>query len=205
MTYRFTINFHGDNRTINNMNSIFNLFGCPNTIIEVGVYEGYTTFWMSDFLTEHNKDIKIYAVDPHIGSSDLPEADFDFNKIKSNFRHNLESNENKNVEYICKYSTDGLTDLINQGIKADLIYIDGDHKAGEVLTDLVLSWKLLNVGGVIICDDSTSWRFIDANGACSPHMSPRLAIESFISCYWDRLKPLDLPSPGQTAFIKTKD
>lgn len=203
MSYKFTIIFHGDNRTIDNMNNIFSAFGCPNTIIEIGVYEGYTTFWLSDMLHKFNQNLKIYAVDPHIGSSDL--EGYDFNEIKSNFLHNLEVNEKKNVEYISKPSSDGLVDLIKQGIKADFIYVDGDHRAGGVLTDLVLSWQLLNVGGVIVCDDSTSWRFIDNNGTCSPHMSPRMAIESFISCYWDRLKPLDLPAPGQTAFVKIKE
>jgi len=203
MTYRFTINFHGDDRTASNMSMIFNNFGCPSTIIEVGVYEGYTTFWMSDVLAGHNSDLKIYAVDPHIGSNDLDGVDF--NKIKENFCYNLEANTNKNVEYVCKYSSDGLTDLIKSGVKADFIYIDGDHRAGEVLTDLVMSWKLLNVGGVIMCDDSTAWRFIDKNGACSPHMSPRMAIEMFISCYWDRLTPINLPIGTQTAFMKIKE
>lgn len=80
MTYRFTINFHGDDRTASNMSMIFNNFGCPSTIVEVGVYEGYTTFWMSDVLAGHNSDLKIYAVDPHIGSNDLDGVDF--NKIK---------------------------------------------------------------------------------------------------------------------------
>ena len=203
MTYRFTINFHGDNRPINNMATIFNTFGCPNTIIEVGVYEGHTTFWMSDTLSKHNANLKIYAVDPHVGSNDL--TNVNFNEIKANFCHNLEANENKNVEYMCKYSSDALTDLIKDGVKADLIYIDGDHRAGEVLTDLVLAWKLLNVGGTIMCDDSSTWRFKDENGACSPHMSPRMAIEMFISCYWDRLNPIDLPISGGTAFTKIKD
>lgn len=203
MTYRFTVNFHGDDRTVHNMSRIFNTYGCPNTIIEVGVYEGYTTFWMSDMLSQFNENLKIYAVDPHVGSNDLTEVDF--NEIKSNFVHNREANQHKNVEYVCKHSAVGLVDLIKDGVKADLIYIDGDHRAGEVLTDLVLSWQLLNVGGIIMCDDSTSWRFIDKNGACSPSMSPRMAIESFISCYWDRLLPVDLPIGTQTAFMKMKE
>lgn len=203
MTYKFTVNFNSDNKTVTNMTTLFGWFGCPSTIIEIGVYEGYTTFWLSDILTEHNDSLKIYAVDPHVGSNDLTEVDF--NEIKSNFLHNLAVNSNKNVEYINKHSANGLIDLINAGVKADLIYVDGDHRAAEVLTDLVLSWQLLNMGGVIICDDSSSWRFVDKNGSCAPHMSPRLAIENFISCYWDRLKPLDLPVPGQTAFMKTQE
>lgn len=203
MNYKFSVNFHSDNRTIQNVSKLVNIFGFPSTIIEIGVYEGYTTFWLSDILTEHNPNLKIYAIDPHIGSNDLTEVDF--NEIQSNFEHNLNSNMHKNIEYIRKFSKDGLVDLINQKIKAEFIYIDGDHRAAGVLSDLVLSWELLAIGGVIMCDDSTSWRFEDKNGTCSPHMSPRMAIEMFISCYWDKLKPIDLPHSGQTAFLKISE
>ena len=203
MNYKFSITFYSDNRTVDNMTSIFNTCGCPNSIIEVGVYEGYTTFWLSDMLTPHNPNLKIYAVDPHVGSNDLTEVDF--NDIRDRFCYNLESNEVKNVEYIQKFSSEGLIDLINRDLKAELIYIDGDHRAAGVLTDLILSWQLLKVGGVILCDDATTWKFKDANGTCSPHMSPRMAIESFMSCYWDRIEPLHLPNTGQTAFMKIKE
>jgi len=201
--YKFSVSFYSDNRVADNISSIFKMYGCPNSIIEVGVYEGYTTFWLSDMLTQYNQNLKIYAIDPHVGSNDLEEADF--NKIREYFCHNLEVNKSKNVEYIQKFSSEGLIELINKGVKSEFIYIDGDHKASTVLSDLVLSWQLLKVGGVILCDDSTLWRFKDKNGEISPHMSPRMAIEMFMSCNWDKLEPLYLPHCGQTAFVKVKE
>jgi cephalosporin hydroxylase len=122
--------------------------------------------------------------------------------IQSNFAHNLSVNENKNVKYIRKYSEDGLIDLINQGVKAHFIYIDGDHRASGVLTDLVLAWKLLVPGGVMLCDDATIWQYKDKNGTVSPQMSPRMAIEMFIQCNWDKVKPIKLPDAWQTGFMK---
>ena len=35
----------------------------------------------------------------------------------------------------------------------DFIYIDGDHTAFAVLEDMVLSWKLLKIGGMLLVDD----------------------------------------------------
>jgi len=60
----------------------------------------------------------------------------------------------------------------------DMIFIDGGHKSKEVLTDLVLSWNLLANGGVLVIDDYI-WMG-------SPNIvldSPKLGIDSFLSCF----------------------
>ena len=199
MTYRTTMDFNYGGGAKQNIGHIISKFGVPSSIIEVGVFEGGTTFWMSDELTPMNPNLKIYAVDPHVGSNDMSENPVD---IQANFAHNLSINTNKNVEYIRKHSESGLIELINRGVKAEIIYIDGDHKAGEVLTDLVLSYKLLVTGGVIICDDTGDWQYTDDNGTKAAHMCPRLAVEMFMACNWHNIKPLALPNTGQTAFIK---
>lgn len=199
MTYRTTMDFNYGGGAKQNIGHIINKFGVPSSIIEVGVFEGGTTFWLSDELTPYNPNLKIYAIDPHVGSNDMSENPVD---VQSNFEYNLSINTNKNVEYIRKHSEDGLIDLINRGVKAELIYIDGDHKAGEVLTDLVLSFKLLVTGGVILCDDTGDWQYTDKNGTTAAQMSPRLAVEMFMACNWHNIKPLALPNTGQTAFIK---
>jgi hypothetical protein len=183
-----------------NIGHILQQFGVPNTIIEIGVFEGGTTFWLSDELVKYNPNLKIYAIDPHVGSNDMSE---DPAEIHQNFLHNLSVNQHNNVEYIRKHSEDGLIDLINRGVRAELIYVDGDHKASEVLTDLVLSFKLLVTGGVILCDDAGDWQYTDSNGTKAAQMNPRMAIEMFIQCNWHKIKPLSLPNTGQTAFIKT--
>jgi cephalosporin hydroxylase len=129
----------------------------------------------------------------------------DFNVIQQNFAYNLAAHPAKNVTYIQKHSKHGLIDLINMGVKAELIYIDGDHKAAEVLTDLVLAWELLNVGGIMLCDDTTTWKYKDINGTQSSQMSPRLAVETFIQCNWHKLNVLSIPDGAQTAFIKIQE
>lgn len=193
------MDFNCGRGAVTNIAHFINSHGIPNTIIEIGVFEGSTTFWLADQLTPHNPNLKIYAVDPHVGSNDMTE---DFNEVQKNFVHNLNECQYKNVTYLQKHSQDGLIDLINQQVKAELIYIDGDHKASEVLTDLVLSWKLLHVGGIMLCDDTTTWRYTDKNGTESAQMSVRMAVEMFIQCNWHKLRILSLPDGTQTAFMK---
>lgn len=182
-----------------NIDSIIRNNGVPNTIVEVGVYEGHTTFTMSDTYTQYNPNLKIYAIDPHVGSVDILEDPTD---IHNNFMYNMSVCKQKNVEFIRKHSENGLIDLINQGVKPEFIFIDGDHHASTVLTDLVLSFKMLVTGGIILCDDATDWKYIDKNGTASAQMSPRLAVETFIACNWHKLEIVKLPNMGQTAFRK---
>jgi hypothetical protein len=98
-----------------------------------------------------------------------------------------------------------MIDLYNKGIQADLIYIDGDHKAREVLSDMVLGFKLLRLGGAMLCDDSVTWMHVFKDGLKPLDYSPRLAVDSFIQCNWSVVEPIILPNGYQSAFIKRRN
>ncbi len=182
-----------------NIEFLISLFGLPSSIIEVGCFEGNTTFWLSDVITPHSPNLKIYSIDPHKGSIDMQE---DGETIHQRFVDNLIANTHKNVEYIRKNSDEGLIELYNRNVKAELIYIDGDHQSNTVLSDLVLSYKLLPIGGVLLCDDTGDWQYEDKNKTKAVQMSPRLAVEMFIACNWQNIRPIVLPNAGQTAIQK---
>jgi cephalosporin hydroxylase len=199
--YKFSVDFSSDGCSYENLFEIIKRYGIPSTMIEIGVYEGRTSLWLSDQINALGKSIEIYAIDPHEGSNDL--TDVEFVNIKSNFLHNISIHKG-NIKYIEKNSTEGLLELISKKVKVDLIYIDGDHRSSQVLTDLVLSWQLIEVGGMILCDDSTDWKFEDSKDIPAAQMSPRMAVEFFIQCNWDRIKIVKLPNSSQTAFLKIK-
>ncbi len=73
------------------------------------------------------------------------------------------------VEVIEQYSAFALPQLIKEQRKYDLIYVDGSHQFEDVLIDFVFCHELLNVGGMILFDDSTDsqvakvLRFIESN------------------------------------------
>ena len=198
--YDFTIKFYADDVPQKNISYLVNTFGVPNTIVEVGVYEGMTTCWMADTLVPHNKALQIYGIDPHSTSIDLHT---DLVEVGNRFKNNIAASEfTTNIHYINSTSREGLLDLYVDGVRPELIYIDGDHTAPTVLEDLVLAFMILKPGGVILCDDSVDWKFKDKSGSEACQMSPRMAVDNFIHCNWHKIKVLPLPESIQTAFMK---
>lgn len=175
---------------------LFNKFGAPKTVIEIGCYQGYFTFNMTNFIAAKNPNYKHICIDPFDHSPDIKEEDLK-NAYKV-FQNTLDTFPYKdNIWHIKKNSWDGLLQLINENVKAELIYIDGNHTSPVVLQDLVLSFELLKSGGAILCDDSVTW-----GGDQKLQDTPRLAVDSFVHCFWDKIHVLNLPNSYQTCFIK---
>ena len=71
----------------------------------------------------------------------------------------------------------------------DLIYIDGAHDAPSVLTDSILSWLRLNLGGLLIWDDY-SWQW-ERSEPVNPEVArPKLAIDAFLRVFMKQCKLL---------------
>jgi cephalosporin hydroxylase len=189
----------GHDRTRANLRHIFQTHGVPNVMIEIGCFEGATTFWVSDLCRQHNQQFHLYAIDPHSTVND--NHAFDFDTIKRAFEYNLSVCLGQ-VTYINKYSHQGLVDLINQNVQAELIYVDGDHTAAAVLEDMILGWRLLSVGGVMLCDDAIGWKLVDQQGQAPVQLSPRMGIEMFVQTHWHKIELIELPNSFQTAFVK---
>jgi len=69
----------------------------------------------------------------------------------------------------------------------DLIYIDASHYAVDVLTDAVLSFKLLKGGGMMIFDDYL-WA-----GDENIVYYPKIAIDAFTNVFSNHLKLVPAP------------
>ena len=193
---QFNTVFH--DYTAASVNWLVSQYGIPKTVIEIGVFEGHTTFNMTAMLAQQYKDYKHYAIDPHAESDDIEEDVVA--KAGDTFRSNLAEFELKDrIEFINKKSWDGLIDLHQRGMKADFIYIDGDHRAPAVLEDLVLSFNLLKKGGILLCDDCVFWRNEKLQNM------PKLAVDAFVNCYLDKMELVPLPHGGQIAIRKTCD
>ena len=162
----------------------------PKVTIEIGVFEGETTFNITNLLSERNPDYRLYAIDPFSASENLRQEVVDDAKLT--FKKNML--EFPQVELIEKNSFEGLLELHQRGIKADFIYVDGSHFAKDVLSDAVFGFELLNIGGVMLFDDAVSWRY-------GEHIqdSPKVAVDAFIQCNWNRLRVLEMPGGYQTA------
>lgn len=193
-------NLDPDNRKLYNLRHIVEQFGAPSCVVEIGCYYGKTTIEFVNNVVHLNPRLHYYAIDPYKDSLDVGE---DLEMVYNHITSYLQTYPYKDhITLMRQKSFDGLIELKQQGVRPQLIYIDGDHTASTVLGDLVLSFEILVSGGVIICDDSVDWQYTDNAGRKDPQMSPRLAMETFIACNWQRVQPILLPYSYQTAFKK---
>lgn len=74
-----------------------------------------------------------------------------------------------------------LSGLLAKGASFDFVYVDGNHQAPNVLTDLVLAFHLCRVNGLIFCDDYLWHQHL---GLVE---TPKLAIDAFVTCFHFKL------------------
>ncbi len=148
----------------------------PRDAIEIGSYEGRSSEWLLDNIPGLLLTCIDTWDDTGIGEglcSSKAEEIFD-----SKLTHRVNKLKGESWEVLRYLSPSSY----------DLIYIDGNHTSSAVLEDMVLSFRLLRKGGVMICDDYTGgW-------GGNPLDFPKLAIDSFINCYWDKLNMLLYPA-----------
>jgi len=104
-------------------------------ILEIGVFEGRSALFFAELFPDAHLTLVDVFAGPH-------ELNFDFNL----------QDQAERIKKIKKTSHAALSlDLYDE--RFDFIYIDGDHGAGGVLIDAILSWRLLEPGGIILFDD----------------------------------------------------
>ena len=164
----------------------------PTKILEIGSFEGRSTCWIVEMCTEHAQTaIEVYCVDTWEGGIEHQKGgqiETQMSEVERRFDHNISVARSKtphqaDVRKIKKYSNFGLPELMASGKHGyfDLIYIDGSHQAPDVLTDAVMSFQLLRVGGVMIFDDYL-WS-MDKPGFQDVLKMPKPAIDAFLNVF----------------------
>ena len=166
----------------------------PRTIIEIGSYEGRSARWMLDNLLQHPQS-RLHCVDI-FADRDAPQSYW--HRFKANV---LDGPDGHKVTATRSASLPFLSAFVASGEQVDFAYIDGSHRAAEVLEDLVLAFHAVRPGGIIICDDY----LIGARTADLTLDTPKLAVDAFTTIYRDRLTiPWGQPL-YQLAMIKTAE
>lgn len=168
--------------------------------LEIGSYEGESVAWAIKNIFQRGE---LHCVDTWSGGRE--HFSVDMTKVESRFDKNLELAASEfpqcSVHKHKGKSVDILSAMIAGGKKNyfDLIYIDGSHEAPDVLSDLVLSFALCKVGGIIICDD-----YIWSTGD-DIRLTPKLAIDSFINCHSRKISIIPNAPLWQIYFQKRSD
>ncbi len=122
----------------------------PVNLLELGVFEGRSIVFAAEYLPQsrlvaldHFVLKKGWTSTQGIALAEDSETSFDFNVSPYRDR----------IRKIVMKSWPGLTLLVEEQAKFDIIYLDASHCAPDVLTDATIAWRLLTVGGLLIFDD----------------------------------------------------
>jgi predicted O-methyltransferase YrrM len=164
-----------------NMISYFNNKNIGNPrILEIGVYAGTSLINILNLIPKSNA----VAIDKWSNYIERQKADanrmtyIEETKIEKSFYENiLKSGLQNRVSCIKGDSSEILLYMAKNKEKFDFIYVDGSHKCLDAYMDLVLSWEILNRGGVIMIDD---YLFKTTEIECDPLDRPFGAVNRFL-------------------------
>lgn len=184
---------------------LFRLFGWSQerafTVIEIGSFEGRSALWLLDNLLGHPES-RIYCIDLFDRGVEHPPTNG--RTVRQQFDSNIaESPHAAKVRVLAQPSYQGLIELAHRGVRADLVYVDGSHRAPDVLEDLVLGFRLAKVGAVIICDDYL-WSK-EPMGEQDLVNAPKLAIDAFVNCNIRKIQLTPMQPLYQLAFQKISE
>lgn len=156
--------------------------GKPNlTFLEVGTFEGRAAVWLLQNILTHPTGSIDCLDNWSFQAQGTKGLKLDTSSMESNFDYNMQVlGRPINIQ---KMSGDSQSILRKLPTGAyDFIYIDGAHNAAAVLEDAVLSWGLLNVGGIMTFDDYL-W-----SAAPNQLDRPKMAIDAFLSVFQGKYK-----------------
>lgn len=137
----------------------------PQTIIEVGTWKGASAIHMADICRATLRKTHIICVDTWLGAvefcttlKDTEERNLmhkhGYPQIYYQFLSNvIHTGHQSRITPLPNTSANGAKILAYQGVKAELIYIDGSHEYEDVKADIKAYLPLLKPGGVMFGDD----------------------------------------------------
>lgn len=173
----------------------------PQRLIEIGSYEGASTCYSIKTLSPLVDDLEIHCIDTWEGGVEHQEGGVvatDMSEVERRFKQNVEIEMQRascSVNLIChkERSITALSKLIAEGKSGcfDFVYVDGSHQAPDVLSDAVLAFQLLRIGGLIAFDDYL-WSEGDVVHR-DPLRCPKIAIDAFTNIFSQKATLLSAP------------
>ena len=162
----------------------------PKKILEIGSYEGAAACYLIEKLGKNNF-LEVHCIDTWEESDGLAKEEALIVEKRFDYNMQLAVNRSQNKTKYFKYKSEShlvLSKMIADGVgDFDLIYVDASHYAVDVLTDAVLSFKLLKAGGILIFDDYL-WV-----GDENIVYYPKIAIDSFTNVFSKHIKLIPAP------------
>jgi len=166
-------------------------------VLEVGSFEGRSSVWIVEHMLEDGGLLR--CVDNWQGSEEHKDVPMD--AAEKLFDHNIQlavkNFPKRRVHKFKGNSTEMLSSMVaSESGDYDFIYIDGSHTAPDVMSDIVMAWPLLKVGGIMVFDD---YLWGDARDVLH---KPKISIDAFVTIYGESLSIVHMGY--QFAVTKTK-
>lgn len=141
----------------------------PRLIVEVGTWKGASALHMAACCDALDLDCPIVCVDTWLGAGEfigVPFGDaerglrsiYGWPQVYYQFLANVvTAGQQDRIIPFPQTSLIAARWLYQQGVRADLIYIDGSHDAADVTADIAAYSKLLSGRGVLFGDDFDCW------------------------------------------------
>jgi len=184
MEYKFTKDWFSEAEKIWPL--FIPLLPARKSFLEIGSFEGRSMVWTAENMVEHGGFID--CIDTWEGGEEHVAAGEDMGSVEERFDHNRMLVEIKNRVEVNKYKGTSVQHLAHWLVENpedhptfDFIYIDGSHKAKDVLTDACMAWQLLKPEGVMVFDD---YLWGDPRDALH---RPKIAIDAFTNIFGEEL------------------
>jgi predicted O-methyltransferase YrrM len=120
-------------------------------ILEIGTYTGVSIVNLLKNISNSNATV----IDSWENYNECPLMEnIQTNQVEESFKKNIKT---KNLEDKIKVlkgdSFEMLMKLVKKNERFDFVYVDGSHKCLDCYSDILLSWELLNNGGIMVIDD----------------------------------------------------
>jgi predicted O-methyltransferase YrrM len=146
-------------------------------ILEIGSFEGMS----ATYFIWRLRDARITCIDTFAGGSSYAARGEDVSALEAAFDRNVSLVDRARVRKLVGDSAHVLLELLEDGERFDLVYVDGSDLALDVMVDACLSWQLLGPGGFIVFDN---YRWRSPLGE-DPLLQPGPAIDAFLDLVAD--------------------
>ena len=153
--------------------------------LEIGSFEGRSSIWIAENMMQEGDHLR--CIDTWEGGEEHGEENM--SEVEDRFRHNLivatEKLPRRRIFQLKGTSIQRLAELqVHPSEQSfDFIYIDGSHKAKDVLTDACMAWPLLKPKGVMVFDD-----YLWTPNARDILHRPKLAIDVFTNLFAEEVE-----------------
>lgn len=152
--------------------------------LEIGVYEGRATVWLLRHVLTADS-ARLDCVDPFVWKCvDGRPARVSMQAVKRRFYRNVSATGAAHKVRLMEAPSEIALRALPLDAY-DCIYIDGSHRAPDVLADAVLSFRLVKPNGLLVFDD---YGLAVADQGRSSLSVPKDAIDAFLHIYRERLE-----------------